>query len=107
MGDAGEDSEAVSAPQTDEQPQSQGGGVMSAIVGNDQQEMVKGGGAYTDQVELVKQLGFKGLVRAYFKKFAGKKDQRPPRYTLSLKYHNNINILIVIILNIKTISTNL
>eukprot|EP00026_Physarum_polycephalum_P013499 Phypoly_transcript_13910.p1 GENE.Phypoly_transcript_13910~~Phypoly_transcript_13910.p1 ORF type:complete len:253 (+),score=32.35 Phypoly_transcript_13910:165-923(+) len=66
-------------PQTPEMPQVQGEGAVSAMVHEFEREAVKEVEEIKEEIAEAKKLGFRGLVVVYFKKFAGRKEKRPPR----------------------------
>ena len=47
---------------------------------------------HTEEFAEAKKLGFKRLVIAYCKKFAGKKEKRPPRYFKAPTLNTNIDL---------------
>jgi hypothetical protein len=55
-------------------------GVFSTVVGGLEKEVVKEVDDIKEEIAEAQKLGFRGLVVAYFKKFAGRKEKRPPRY---------------------------
>lgn len=71
------------------QPQTHLHGMLSAMVGEVEREMVHEARDIKEEIEEAKRLGFRGLAIAYFKKFAGKHEKRPPRYTefIQQRYH--------------------